>query len=116
MRRPALSLIALLAVGSATSAATLEIDLPDAESVETVAVTYACPDGDIDVTYYNVEDNSLAVVVLDGGPVVMSNVLAASGAKYAGGPYVWWTKGDDADLYDLMKGDGAEPVSCTARN
>ena len=116
MRHPALSLIALFAIGSPPHAATLEIDLPDAESVETVAVTYACPDGDIDATYYNAEENSLAVVMIDGGPVVMSSVLAASGAKYAGGPYVWWTKGDDADLYDLMKGEGAEPVPCTAKD
>ncbi|WP_292898360.1 MliC family protein [Nitratireductor sp.] len=116
MRRPALSLIALLAIGSPTYAATLEIDLPDAETVETVTVTYACPDGDIDATYYNAEDNSLVVVTIDGGPVVMSSVLAASGVKYAGGPYVWWTKGDDADLYDLMKGEDAEPVSCAAKN
>ncbi|MFC5587191.1 MliC family protein [Nitratireductor kimnyeongensis] len=116
MPRPILSLIALLAIFSQAHAATMEIDLPDAESVEAAAVTYACPGGDIDVTYYNAGDTSLAVAMIDGTSVVMSNVLAASGAKYAGGPYVWWTKGDDADLYDLMKGEGAEPVSCSTKN
>ncbi|MGI3127051.1 MliC family protein [Nitratireductor sp. PBL-C9] len=116
MRRSILALVSTLALGSSAFAATLEIDLPDVESVETTAVTYACPDGDIDATYYNADGNSLAVVTVDGNPVVMSNVLAASGAKYAGGPYIWWTKGDNADLYDLMKGEDADPVSCTAKD
>ncbi|EIM75764.1 hypothetical protein A33O_07355 [Nitratireductor aquibiodomus RA22] len=116
MRRSVLALTSLFLAASPAFAATVEIELPDVESVDTSAVTYACPDGEIDATYYNAGDASLAVVMIDGSPVVMSNVLAASGAKYAGGPYIWWTKGEGADLYDLMKGEDAKPVSCTAKD
>ncbi|WP_295809570.1 MliC family protein [uncultured Nitratireductor sp.] len=115
MRRTVLVFTSILAAASPAFAATLEIDLPNVETIETTAVSYECPEGTVAATYYNAGDTSVAVVTIDGSSVVMSNVLAASGSKYAGGPYVWWTKGDNADLYDLMKGEDAEPISCTAK-
>ena len=45
----------------------------------------------------------------------MVNVLSASGARYAGRQYTWWTKGNSADFYDLTKGEDARPeFSCEA--
>ncbi len=65
--------------------------------------------------YVNAGDNSLAVLTLGDRTVVAVTVLSASGAKYAGQNYVWWTKGDNADLYDLTKGEDAPAVmSCEA--
>ena len=40
-----------------------------------------------------------------------SNVLSASGARYAGGQYIWWSKGDTADLYDLTEGGEETPAA-----
>ena len=96
---------------STVQADVLQIELPGA--VEQVEAVYRCPDTEISTTYYNAESNALAVLRFGDQTLVMTNVLAASGAKYAGGPYVWWTKGETADLYDLMKGEDAAPVSCT---
>ena len=45
--------------------------------------------------------------------VVAANVISGSGAKYAGGIYIWWTKGETADLYNLMDDPEQEkPISC----
>lgn len=96
---------------SAVHADALQIELPGA--IEQVEVVYRCSDTEISATYYNAESNALAVLRFGDQTLVMTNVLAASGAKYAGGPYVWWTKGETADLYDQMKGEDAAPVSCT---
>ncbi|URK88916.1 MliC family protein [Rhizobium sp. RCAM05350] len=45
--------------------------------------------------------------------VIASNVLSGSGAKYAGGQYVWWTKGDEANLIDAMKGEDDAGIACS---
>ena len=106
--------IALVAATGAR-AAMLEIDLPFADAVETRAASYTCPDQSFDVTYYNAGENALAVLAFEDRSVVMVNVLSASGAKYAGGTLVWWTKCDQGDLYDVSQEDDADPVSCTVR-
>lgn len=93
--------------------ATITIPVPDAAEVQSATVRYTCGTGPLSVEYINAGPVSLAVLTVDGEFLVMSNVLAASGARYAGGRYIWWTKGDTGDLYDLTKGDDAPPVSCT---
>lgn len=104
---------ALFAAGHA-SAATIEIDVPDEAAVGTIEAAYACPDREIAVTYHNAGDNALAVLRFGDETVVMANVLSGSGARYAGRQYVWWTRGDEADLYDEMQPD-AKPVSCAVK-
>jgi len=94
----------------------LTIDLPDAASAERTTVAYSC-EGDRKVTaeYVNAGDNSLAIVNLGKQTVLTVSVLSGSGARYAGQQYIWWTKGNSADFYDLTKGEDAAPVfSCTA--
>lgn len=108
--------VAVAAIAPATGAAagTLELDLPG--TVETQSVRYDCgQDKHLTATYHNAADNALAVLNFEGRTLVMANVLAASGARYAGGTHVWWTKGDSGDLYDLTKGEDAPPLSCTER-
>jgi len=102
--------VACIASTSPVLAETLSIVLPG--KVETISAAYSCPSGRMDVTYHNAEGVSLAVFEVGGETVVASNVLSASGARYAGGQYVWWTKGAEGDLYDLTKGEDAPPVHC----
>jgi len=94
--------------------ASITIEVPGASEVDTQTVAYKCGDGDMEVTYINAGPVSLATFTLDGEFIVASTVLSGSGAKYAGGKYIWWTKGDSGDLYDLMKGEDADAVACTA--
>jgi len=71
------------------------------------------------VGYINAAPNFLAVVPVadEPQPVIFAAVLAASGARYAAGKWVWWTKGPDASLYDSTLGDDAEPVlTCSEIN
>ncbi|MCR4266377.1 MliC family protein [Nitratireductor sp. ZSWI3] len=112
MRHFAIALVAVFAAVPAANAETVAIDLPG--TLERTEVAYRCADSEIAATYYNAGSNALAVLRFGEQTLVMANVLAASGAKYAGGQYVWWTKGDTADLYDMMKGEDADPVSCAA--
>jgi membrane-bound inhibitor of C-type lysozyme len=64
-------------------------------------VRYACEGGkSLTVKYMTVGDTPLASMVLDGKTLVFANVIAASGARYASGRYVWWTKGPAGFLTD----------------
>lgn len=115
MRR-ALATAALLSASLAPAGAgDIVIDVPGA-AVEVETVSYAC-DGDatLAVRYVNAGDVSLAVFLVEGRTVVASASVSASGVRYVGDRYVWWTKGDTASLYDLMAGEGAAPVlDCVA--
>ena len=56
------------------------------------------------------------VPVSDSASLVFANVISASGAKYAAGQYIWWTKGEEATLYkDWKGGEPADGVSCKER-
>lgn len=94
------------------AASSISIELPG--EVERIEMRYDCAGVPVEVEYINAGENSLAIVHLQEGPLVMANVLSASGARYAGRQYVWWTKGDEASLYDIRQGEEAEPVSCSA--
>jgi membrane-bound inhibitor of C-type lysozyme len=90
----------------------LIINLGTTGDFERKTVKYGCQ-GDVDsiaVDYINAAPNYLALIPLEGSTLVFNTVLAASGAKYAAGKYVWWNKGTDADLYDLTQGANAKPV------
>jgi membrane-bound inhibitor of C-type lysozyme len=93
----------------------LTIDLQDAEPASRETVTYACGDDDVVAEYINVGNNSLAIVQLGSGPVIMANVMSGSGAKYVGQQFEWWSKGDEASLVDLMQGPDAPPVICKSK-
>lgn len=119
MRQTTLRIDAVLVVAFAATVAQadpLTIDLPGAGSAERQTVAYSC-DGDRKVTaeYVNAGENALAIVDLGDQTILMASVLSGSGARYAGQHYVWWTKGNAADFYDLTRGEGAPPeFSCEA--
>jgi membrane-bound inhibitor of C-type lysozyme len=103
---------AALAFATPTSAAdvTLMLDAPKAEAL---SINYRCEgtSATMTVEYINAGEDSLAMVPVEGGRRVMVSVLAASGARYAGGAFVWWTKGREGSLYDLRNGEDADPVT-----
>jgi membrane-bound inhibitor of C-type lysozyme len=105
------------AVSTVTSA--IVINLGAAGDFDRKTINYGC-EGDVDhlaVDYINAAPNYLALLPLDGGTVLFNTVLAASGAKYAAGKYVWWNKGNEASLYDLTQGPNAKPVlTCSELN
>jgi membrane-bound inhibitor of C-type lysozyme len=71
------------------------------------------------VVYLNAAPNFLAIVPLadEPEPMVMAAVISGSGARYAAGKWVWWTKGAEAALYDATMPEDAEPVlTCTEVN
>ncbi|WP_285295065.1 MliC family protein [Aureimonas altamirensis] len=104
---------AILLAPVAASAAPVELVLPG--QVQRTSVAYSCSDGvDRTADYINVGENSLAVVDIDGAPIVFVNVMSGSGARYAARQYVWWSKGDSVTLSDEMKTDDA-PVTCTQK-
>lgn len=109
MRRVLSSLIFAFPTGA--WAAEVAFELPGALDRQSVA--YACSDGSAPkVAYYNLPDQSLAVVETAAGKArVYVSVLSASGAKYVSGPYVFWTRGSRADMLDERKAD-VPAVTC----
>ncbi|MCB5175852.1 MliC family protein [Microvirga lenta] len=95
-------------------AADVTIALPGSSPVERNYVSYKCQGGlQLKVEYINAGPNSLAVVPVSGSVLVFANVMSGSGARYAAGPYIWWTKGTGAELYDQRQGGGSKPIACT---
>jgi membrane-bound inhibitor of C-type lysozyme len=98
------------AVGTPEVSVNVENGSPDMRR----AAHYDCGGRGMDVAYINVEPNFLAVVPVEGEKRIFVLVLSGSGARYASGPYVWWTKGREASLYDERKGQNAPPLmTCT---
>lgn len=99
--------LSLLFFSSAnTFAGSLLIEVPDTPEPTRETVTYQCDMGTskerVEVTYHNAEGIALVDFKWKGKRFIGSNVIAASGTKYVGGPYVWWTKRDEATFYDLL--------------
>lgn len=106
------------AVASAAVAAAFAVPAQAGEAA--IAVTggqrtvahYACDDHAArDVTYINGDGQSFAIVPVGGAALVFVDVLSGSGARYVAGQYVWWTKGPEATLYDLMRGENGKPLA-----
>ncbi len=105
----------LLGMAAAQAADKIVIPIPKGSSVVTTKVSYTCDTlKGLTATYINAPPTALATVAFKDEFVVMANVLAASGARYAGDRFVWWTKGNTGSLYDLTKGENAAPIAtCT---
>src|SRR5579859_2019041 len=106
---------ALSASPAPSAAGTLNV--PAIPLNATLVRDYHCKGGEsFKVTYYNGSGQSFALLPVKGKPMLFVDTLAASGVKYVAGPYVWWTKGDNGDLYDMTAGPDAAPViaGCSA--
>lgn len=109
------AVVAMVLAPTLASATTVSFELPGSEKPSVQTLSYDCSGRTIGATYINADANSLAILDLGETAVVTVNVLAASGAKYAGQQYVWWTKGDEADLYDLTEGETTPLAHCKAQ-
>jgi membrane-bound inhibitor of C-type lysozyme len=104
-------MMGLLAVGLSATAASPEditIRLPPSASVSRKTVRYQCdaqgpkigvPPGPFSVEYINGGGNSLVVVPISGKPLIFSNVISASGARYAAQQFIWWEAQGVVTLY-----------------
>jgi membrane-bound inhibitor of C-type lysozyme len=98
-----------LVLYAATAAATdLTIHLLGSDTITPKTVKFQCdaegtkiglPSGSFSVHYINGAGNSLAVLPIGGKSIIFANVMAASGARYASGDYIWWEAGGAATLY-----------------
>jgi len=94
-----------LALYATTAAATdLTLHLLGSDTITPQTVKFQCdaegtkiglPSGPFSVHYFNGAGNSLAVVPIGGKSLIFANVMAASGARYASGTYIWWEAGGD---------------------
>lgn len=62
---------------------------------ETSPIVYICDGGEMVAAIYDGEE---AVVTYEGRSEQMETVRSASGARYAGEQWIWWTKGDTGFL------------------
>ncbi|MQV99547.1 META domain-containing protein [Sinorhizobium medicae] len=96
----------------ASGGAELKLRIPGADAVERQIVRYQCAGKTVQAEYINAGPVSLATLAIEGTFIVASNVISGSGARYAGGQYVWWTKGDEARLFDTMEGEEDPGILC----
>lgn len=102
-----------MSVATSALAEELVIPLPKDTTVEKVETVYQCAADKVEAVYFNAGEISLVRLGLKDGVTVAANVISGSGAKYQGGIYVWWSKGEEADLYDLMADpEMKQPVHC----
>lgn len=110
----AIPLMLVAAPAMAGDAPSLSLSLPAGTNVTTAS--YDCGDFTLDAQYINGGQVMLAGLQWPDNHVIAANVIAASGARYAAGQYVWWTKGDDGTLYDVTKGEDDPGIACTAKS
>ncbi|MEW4467656.1 MliC family protein [Parasphingorhabdus sp. JC815] len=93
---------------------TEETAQPETETV--TKTTYKCEDGTVVEASY--PDTDTATVVIGDKTVEMTTEVSASGARYVGDSWEWWTKGmTEGMLAPLAEGEttaSAKGVNCTA--
>lgn len=102
-----------LRLASHSISADVLINIPGARTVDRQAQRYDCGGQSVAAEYINAGPVSLVTLAIGSDFVVATNVISGSGAKYAGGQYIWWTKGDEATLFDVTKGEDAPGIACT---
>lgn len=79
---------------------------------------YRCADGSVVDAVY--PDTDTARIVYKGKSITMKVAVSASGARYTGGGWEWWTKGlKDGRLTPLPPGEEIAPptgIDCTAES
>ncbi|EJF74626.1 MliC family protein [Bartonella alsatica] len=96
-------------------AGSLILEIP--ENPETQTITYQCDTGTnkerVEATYFKTDNISLVDFKWKGDRVIAANVIAATGAKYAGAQYIWWEENKDVTLYDLAQDpEEKQPILC----
>jgi membrane-bound inhibitor of C-type lysozyme len=100
MKTRSLLYILMLMVPALAAATSESVSFPDVTVANKQVRAYHC-DGNkrVSVLYVNATNgDSFAYLPVDGTRHVFVTVMSGSGAKYASGPYVWWTKGPQGNL------------------
>lgn len=90
---------------------------PERNDVDAATVVYRCDDGrQVQASY---PDHGTAVLQFDGNRHVLRVALSASGARYVGDRWQWWTRGmHEGSLAPLRAGEtiaSAAGTVCTVR-
>jgi len=112
LRRAGMILVLLLAAACRQEQPVDAAAPPDGE-----AWLHECADGRTVTAWYPA--NNTARLRIDDETIVMSVAISASGARYVGGGWQWWTKGRDAWLAPLAPGEdvaSAGGTHCPARS
>lgn len=104
-----------LGLAMTAPAENITIHLPQNATVARKTVQYRCdaqatkvglPSGSFPVEYINGGGNSLAVVPINGNPLIFSSVISGSGARYAAQQFIWWdAKGVVTVSADTLNGN-----------
>lgn len=108
-----LGMLGTLCLMSATHLAfAMPLTVPQIQTATTNTLRYKCSSGNsLTVQYMNTKNKqSFALLTVDGRKMLFVNVLAASGAKYVGDHYTWWTKGPEGSLTDDTADPNAAPM------
>jgi len=99
----------LSCVAPVLAAAGTGVSFPDLSVASSSKVDYVCKgDQHVTVSYINATNgDSFAYLAVDGTPHVFFGVTSGSGARYASGRYIWWSKGRTGFL--ALDGDGNAP-------
>jgi membrane-bound inhibitor of C-type lysozyme len=111
--RPLAVTLGTLCLMSATQAAfAMPLTVPQIQTATTNTLRYQCRGGNaLTVQYMNTKNKqSFALLTVDGRKMLFVNVLAASGVKYVGDHYTWWTKGPEGTLSDDTADPKAPPM------
>ncbi|KEC56035.1 MliC family protein [Bartonella koehlerae] len=100
-----------------TFASSLIIEIPDDSELTTQTIAYQCDmeagKERVEATYYTAGTIALVDFKWKDKRIIGSNVIAASGAKYVGDAYIWWTTKNEVILYDLINDPKEEkPIRC----
>jgi len=94
-----LTFLILIGITHSALADDLVIHLAGKSSVTRKVATYKCdaagvkmglPAGQFTVKYINGGGNSLAILPISSKSMIFTNVISASGARYAARGYIWW--------------------------
>ena len=98
-----------------TGGVEVTLRIPDAGTVDRQTVRYDCGGEAVEAEYINAGPVSLVTFTIGGTYIVASGVISGSGARYAGGRYIWWSEGDKTTLFDVTKGESDPGVACTKK-
>lgn len=93
-----------LSAASAQAEVSLSVPLETGATSTITTASYSCAGAEpFTVQYVNAGANILAILPIDGESRIFANVLSGSGARYASGPYIWWSKGETATLENELE-------------
>lgn len=103
------------------SGADLVIHLPGNDRVtrnvvrmkcDATAIKLGASASSFSVEYINAGAIALAVLPIEGKPLVFSSVMSGSGARYAAGRFIWWDAGRRGITLSVPTGAGEDRGSC----